>query len=187
MIGYLTGKAQFRSENRLLVVTNGIGYEVVVSQLTSADIVLGCDISLFIHTHVREDELSLYGFLTRDELVFFRLLISVSGIGPKLALGILQHPVDKVKSAILLEDVAFLTQLPGIGKKTAGRLVLDLKSKVEVSDLASLQHHRALDRDTVDALVHLGYDKGFVTRVLSDAPADLVESEGLIRYFLQHA
>jgi holliday junction DNA helicase RuvA len=186
MIGYLKGTIIGRADKKLIVAVADVGYEVFVSSVMFDLSVPDTDIVLHIHTHVREDEISLYGFANRPELDFFKQLICVSGIGPKLAMGIVEVPVEKVKGAILAEDIRFLTQLPGLGKKTAGKMVLDLKSKVELSDLGPMSH-RALDRDAVEALVNLGYDQGLVTKVLRDAPSDIIESEGLIRYFLQNA
>lgn len=131
MIGYLKGKIISAKPTQIILEVNGVGYLVNISISTFEKISDQNEISLFIHTHVREDALSLYGFYTEAEKEMFELLISISGIGPKVALSILSGiSVDELQNAIQTENVSRLVSVPGVGRKTAERVVLELKSKV---------------------------------------------------------
>jgi Holliday junction DNA helicase RuvA len=144
-------------------------------------------IQLFIHTAVREDDISLYGFLKKEELTFFEQLISVSGIGPKMAMDILSTPTHLVKQAILSEDSALLTKIKGLGKKTAERLILELKGKI-TPELAAGKTEiakGAYNEDAVLALESLGYEKFHIIKVLSAMPSEVKETESIVKYFLK--
>lgn len=132
MIGFLSGTVLQHDESTLIVNVSGVGYEVRPSaHVLNCDIASGQQIELYIHTHVREDQITLYGFTATDELELFRLLLSVSGIGPKSALSILGHGTpDEVKTAISTADVSFFQGISGVGKKSVQRVIVDLKSKV---------------------------------------------------------
>src|SRR5436305_6677887 len=129
MIAHLRGKLISRHPNQAIVEAAGIGYDVVISVPTFSELPsLGSEVSLHIHTHVREDQIALYGFLRSEEKHLFEKLITVSGIGPKLAVTILSGmPADDMVGAIRRNDVVRLTKIPGIGKKTAERMVLELR------------------------------------------------------------
>src|SRR6476646_668157 len=132
MIAHLRGKLLAKHPNQAIVETSGVGYDVTISVTTFSDLpAVGTDVALYIHTHVREDALALYGFLRASEKVLFEKLITVSGIGPKLAVTILSGmAADEMVGAIRGNDVARLTRIPGIGKKTAERMVLELRDKL---------------------------------------------------------
>src|ERR1700680_4422474 len=132
MIAHLRGKLLAKHPNQAIVETTGIGYDVTITVPTFSDLpAVGSEVSLHIHTHVREDLIALYGFLRQSEKVLFEKLISVSGIGPKLAITILSGmAADEMVNAIRGNDVARLTRIPGIGKKTAERMVLELRDKM---------------------------------------------------------
>src|SRR5579885_3407656 len=132
MIAHLRGKLIARHPNEVIVETSGVGYDVTISVPTFSELpALGSEVSLHIHTHVREDQIALYGFLRPEEKQLFEKLITVSGIGPKLAITILSGmATDEMKGAIRGNDVAKLTRIPGIGKKTAERMVLELRDKL---------------------------------------------------------
>ena len=134
MIAHLRGKLLAKHPNQAIVETGGVGYDVVISVPTFSELpAAGRDVALFIHTHVREDAIALFGFLRAEEKQLFEKLISVSGIGPKLAITILSGmPTPEMVSAIRGNDVARLTRIPGIGKKTAERMVLELRDKLEI-------------------------------------------------------
>ena len=166
MIASLTGRLAFKAPTHLILDVHGVGYEVLIPLSTYYGLPnLSESTSLSVHTHVREDAIQLFGFLTSQEKDAFVLLTSVSGIGPKLALSILSAlPVPALVSAIQSGDVEKLTTIPGIGTKSAGRLVLELKDKVEKlhPGLASAsevprQAHDAIFDDALSALVNLGY------------------------------
>jgi len=131
MIAHLRGKLLARRPNQAIVETGGVGYEVAISVPTFSELPsAGSEVSLHIHTHVREDQIALYGFLRADERELFEKLITVSGIGPKLAITILSGmPADEMTGAIRGNDVARLTKIPGIGRKIAERMVLELRDR----------------------------------------------------------
>ena len=166
MIASLTGRLAFKAPTYLILDVHGVGYEVFIPLSTYYGLPnLSESISLSVHTHVREDAIQLFGFLTSQEKDAFVLLTSVSGVGPKLALSVLSAlPVSDLVSAIRSGDVGKLTTVPGIGNKSASRLVLELKDKVEklypglapASDSPRLGEDATFD-DALSALVNLGY------------------------------
>jgi len=156
MIGSLRGKIILKTEKYLLIETGGVGYKVSVSPDTLSKInKLENEIFLFIHTHVREDAFDLYGFLDRQELEFFEMLINVSGIGPKGALSILGiTSIETLRKAISMGDTSYLTKISGIGRKTAEKIVIELRDKVgKELEGSSLQ----VELDALEALKSLGY------------------------------
>ncbi len=169
MIAHLRGKLIAKSPSHAVVEAGGVGYELAISIPTySALPALNQEIALFVYTHVREDALALFGFLKREEKQLFEKLIAVSGIGPKLAITILSGmSADAVVAAIRGNDVASLTRIPGIGKKTAERMVLELRDKIEqfaappVATAAT-----AVEEDVISALVNLGYQRPVAERAL---------------------
>jgi Holliday junction DNA helicase RuvA len=166
MIALLRGRIIDKQPNRLVVDVHGVGYEVLVPLSTFYEVGdEGADVALHIHTHVREDALLLYGFLTVLEQQVFERLIGISGIGPKLAVAVLSgiDPRDLV-TAVQRGDVARLVAIPGIGKKTAERIVLELKDRLAAFSAmpAAAAPASAADRlrdDLVSALVNLGYHR----------------------------
>lgn len=172
MIGHLKGKIISSKPTQIILDVNGVGYKVGISINTFEKIVDKSEASLFIHTHVKEDSISLYGFFTESEKEMFELLISISGIGPKIALGLLSGiSVDLLKEAIEEGNVSRITAVPGIGRKTAERLVLELRSKVE--DLVFGEISKAqpsVKSEAISALATLGYN----ARVAEKAVRDLL-------------
>lgn len=166
MIASLTGRLAFKSPTSLVLDVHGVGYEVFIPLSTYYGLAnLGDSTSLSVHTHVREDAIQLFGFLTSQEKDAFVLLTSVSGVGPKLALSVLSAlPVPDLVFAIQSDNVEKLTTVPGIGNKSASRLVLELKDKVgklqpgpvPASD-SPRQGQDATFDDALSALVNLGY------------------------------
>src|SRR5690554_1437219 len=131
MIGYITGDLTVVSQDSIIIEQAGIGYELTVPSSAINNLPsIGSDVKIYTYLHVREDILALYGFLNHDDLKVFKLLITVSGIGPKAAIGILSALTpDDLRFAILSEDVKAITQAPGVGPKTAKKLILELKDK----------------------------------------------------------
>ncbi|MBI4127076.1 Holliday junction branch migration protein RuvA [Candidatus Peregrinibacteria bacterium] len=187
MIRLLKGIVESKEERAIILFVNGVGYHV----LAPAELIKTAEneIILHIHTHVREDALALYGFRTKKELSFFELLLTINGIGPKMALEILNQPTDQIQSAIFTGDLTKLTKIPGVGKKIAERLVLELKNKVEPINLndrkQSNLRHNEINPDVIKALEGLGYKKSQIEKVLSETQEDLQDAESIIRYFLQ--
>jgi Holliday junction DNA helicase RuvA len=177
MIAHLRGRLLEKQPNRVVVDVNGVGYDVHVPLSTFYEMAEpGSDISLRIHTHVREDALNLYGFATRLELQIFERLIGVSGIGPKLALAVLSGiEPNELVSAIRTANVARLTGIPGIGKKTAERIGLELKDKMssflpaDTAVVAPMDDAEALRTDLLSALMNLGYHRPLAERAVSAA------------------
>jgi Holliday junction DNA helicase RuvA len=188
MIATLHGKIQARTEDALIVNVGGVGFRVRVPTSTLANLgAIGSEVQLFTHLHVREDEISLYGFATEDELNLFETLLTVSGIGPKVGLGILSAaPADTLRVAIAQGNVEVLTAIPGIGKKTAQRLILELKGKIDVSGLGEVSELTPLDKDVMDALINLGYSAAEATRAARAVPANVHTLEERVRMALQY-
>ena len=177
MIAHLRGKLIARHPNQAIVETGGVGYDVTISVPTFSELPsLGSEVALYIHTHVREDQLALYGFLRAEEKQLFEKLITVSGIGPKLAITILSGmPAEEMVNAIRGNDVARLTKIPGIGKKTAERMVLELRDKLPVAAEQKASLVSALSPvqdDVLSALVNLGYQKAAAEKALSSIAAN---------------
>lgn len=158
MIGSIKGKIILKTEKFVIVETNGVGYKVNISPDTISRLKkIDEEIFFWIHTHVREDILDLYGFLDRQELEFFQMLINVSGIGPKGALSILGiASIETLKKAIGTGDTAYLTKISGIGRKTAEKIVIELRDKMGTTKTGtSLQ----VELDALEALKSLGYSQ----------------------------
>lgn len=177
MIAHLRGKLLAKHPNQAIVETAGVGYDVTISVPTFSDLpALGAEVALHIHTHVREDLIALYGFLRPAEKLLFEKLITVSGIGPKLAITILSGmAADEMVSAIRGNDVARLTRIPGIGKKTAERMVLELRDKLPEAGPAATPPVSALsatEEDVLSALVNLGYQRAAAEKALAALAKD---------------
>lgn len=174
MIARLFGRVADKQPSRLIVDVSGVGYDVQVPLSTyyvSPDI--GGEMALRIHTHVREDQLALYGFATELELTMFEKLIAVSGIGPKLALSVLSgiEPRD-LAGAIQRTDLARLTAIPGVGKKTAERICVELRDRLPKAIEASpASPEDSLREDLVSALGNLGYHRQAIDKVLDKMAA----------------
>jgi Holliday junction DNA helicase RuvA len=172
MIGSIRGKITLKSEKFILVEANGVGYKISVSPDTLSKIQNKSDeVFLFVHTHVREDSFDLYGFLTEEELGFFEMLLNVSGIGPRSALAILGiASIETLRKAIGTGDVSYLTKISGIGKKTAEKIVIELRDK-----MGSEQSGTSLkdELDALEALKSLGYSQNESREALKKVSSDL--------------
>jgi len=193
VIAHLRGRLSAKQPNRIVIDVNGVGYDVSVPLSTFYGLGdEGSDVSLRIHTHVREDTLALYGFATALELVLFERLIAISGIGPKLALAVMSgiEPNELVR-AIEQSDIARLTAIPGVGKKTSERIVVELKDRLPRlrPDVPAAEGETAepsaLRDDVLSALVNLGYH-----RPLSEKAVDAAVKatpDGSFERTLKHA
>jgi Holliday junction DNA helicase RuvA len=179
MIAFLRGRVLDKHPNRIVVDVNGVGYELYVPLSTYYDVGdAGADVTLRVHTHVREDALQLFGFLTPLEQQLFERLIAISGIGPKLAIAVLSG-IDSRELVVSVRraDVARLTRIPGIGKKTAERIVLELKDRlgdVAAPDAGTSVDEPSGDRlrdDLVSALENLGYHRPLAEKAADAARA----------------
>ena len=169
MIGYLTGKIISSKPTQIIIDVNGVGYLVNISISTFEKISDKGVVSLFIHTSVKEDSITLFGFYTQSEKEMFELLISISGIGPKVSLGILSGiAVDDLKDAIANGNVTRLIAIPGIGRKTAERVVLELKNKVDAIKADGSIKETSIKDEAVSALSTLGYQRQIAEKVVRD-------------------
>ena len=179
MIAFLRGRVLDKHPNRIVVDVNGVGYELYVPLSTYYEVGdVGTEISLRVHTHVREDALQLFGFLTSLEQQLFERLIAISGIGPKLAIAVLSGIESReLVASVRRADVARLTRIPGIGKKTAERIVLELKDRladVAPADAGATVEAASVDRlrdDVVSALENLGYHRPLAEKAADAARA----------------
>lgn len=170
MIAHLRGRLIAKHPNQAIVEASGVGYDVNISVPTFSQLpALGTEIAFHVHTHVREDSIALFGFLRPAEKQLFERLICVSGIGPKLAITILSGmPADEMVGAIRGNDVARLTRIPGIGKKTAERMVLELRDKLQDFGAPSVAAPASpIEEDVLSALVNLGYQRPAAERALA--------------------
>ena len=172
MIAHLRGKLLTKHPNQAIVETAGVGYDVTITVPTFSDLpAIGAEVALYIHTHVREDLIALYGFLRPSEKLLFEKLITVSGIGPKLAITILSGMAAyEMVGAIRGNDITRLTRIPGIGKKTAERMVLELRDKLPEpgpSSTPAIPTMNATEEDVLSALVNLGYQRAAAEKALS--------------------
>jgi Holliday junction DNA helicase RuvA len=173
MIGFLTGKIISKKPTKILVDVNGVGYQINISITTFEKLGdVNSPVSLFTYLSVREDALDLYGFSTEAEKEMFRLLISVSGIGPKLAQSILSGiQIEELKEALQVGNISRLVAIPGIGRKTAERLLIELRDKVEKLAEEFIEVYNAkfaIKNDAVSALVSLGYNVKTAEKVVRD-------------------
>jgi holliday junction DNA helicase RuvA len=169
MIGFLTGKLISSKPTQILLDVNGVGYLVNISINTFEKISEKETVSLFIHTSVKEDSITLFGFFTQSEKEMFELLISISGIGPKVSLGILSGiSVDDLKDAIASGNVSRLIAIPGIGRKTAERVVLELRNKVDAIKADGVMKETSAKDEAISALATLGYQRQIADKVVRD-------------------
>ena len=187
MISRLKGILETKAEKYVIMDIGGIGFKVFVSAATLENLpAAGQSATLHTHLNVREEALDLYGFLTQEELKFFELLLTISGVGPKVALGVLSiASVKTLVSAIAKGEVEFLTKVSGIGTKIAQKIILELKDKIiklgfEAGEAATLE-----DYEVIDALIGLGYTPNQARRAVRDLPKDVKGVEKRIKEALK--
>lgn len=173
MIAKIKGQLEYLEDNYAVVDVNGVGYKIYLTAYTFGKVAGQADVDFFVHTHVREDAIDLYGFLSREEMDMFELLISINGVGPKSGLGILTVATPKtIRTAILNEDSSILTKVSGVGKKTAERVILELKNKV--TDLSEDEKEGTIsDADAIEALTSMDYSVTEARDALKLVPADI--------------
>lgn len=195
MLSYLTGKLTYKTPTEIVIDVNGVGYSLHIS-LTSYEQLSSTNerVKVFTYLHVREDALQLFGFASESEREMFKFLISVSGIGPKIAQGMLSGmTADEMKSSIQVGDIAALTSLQGVGRKTAERLILELRDKIgkaeiELPSFAATSPQIKTRNDALNALMSLGYNRNTAENAIREVlknNKDLPVEE-LIRQALRH-
>ncbi|HKF52089.1 MAG TPA: Holliday junction branch migration protein RuvA [Candidatus Acidoferrales bacterium] len=190
MIGQLRGALIDKRPNQVIVDVAGVGYQVQVPLSTFAGLgALRAEVTLLIHTHLREDQIALYGFLTARERQCFELLISATGVGPSLALKILSGMnLDELVPAIRKGDILQLRRIPGVGQKTAERIILELRDKlavVEVVEAGKAPARSQVESDVTSALVNLGYEPRSVERTIEQVRGQNATFDALLRAALQ--
>lgn len=201
MIAFVRGTAVDMTENSVIVEAGGIGYEIYMTGTDLSQIHMGEEVKIHTYFNVREDAMQLYGFRSKDDLQMFKLLLGVNGVGPKAAVGVLAGiTADELRFAILSDDVKTLSKAPGIGKKTAQKLILELKDKMKLEDTFELKLAHEQEKavaglgeisdgrqEAVEALVALGYSSTdalrAVRKVTDVAPDDV---EGLLKAALKN-
>lgn len=198
MIGFVQGKVDAISEDNVVIDTGGIGYNVRISAKTAQELPgIGQEIRLYTYTSVREDGISLFGFLSRDSLDIFKKIITVNGIGPKGGLAVLSvMSADELKFAIISGNAQAITKAPGIGKKTAERVILDLKDKISVEDTQIRKEISSYDglpqtgkaqSEAVEALTALGYSATDALHVVRQIEhAEEMDVEAILKLALKN-
>lgn len=187
MIGALQGTIYSIHANPILLFVGDVGYNVFVTTRCAKALPMNKKILLYIHSHIREDAFDLYGFTTKEELSLFELLITVSGVGPKTALPILDRGADAVKQAVTHSDVEFFTTIPRLGKKNAQKIIIELKSKLgSLLDLdLDDDAHGGETKELMDALCSMGFVRGEVLAVIKKIPAKATTLEQKLREALR--
>lgn len=185
MISYLEGTVHHKDlKYAVILTTSGVGYKVFTTLDTHSQLHEGATAKLWIHSVVREDAFDLYGFIDRDTLAFFELLITISGIGPKSALGILSvASVNTLKEAVISGETAYLTKIAGVGKKVAEKIVLELKGKVVSFEGDGYSQNS--DVDAIEALKALGYSHKEAKDALEEISKDIKDSGEKVRAALR--
>ncbi|MDD3480946.1 MAG: Holliday junction branch migration protein RuvA [Patescibacteria group bacterium] len=186
MIGYLNGEVKSKSETGIILLTGGVGYDVFLPTSLNASLTESEETELFIYTHVREDAFSLFGFATRDDLEFFKLLLSVSGIGPKVALAIISSsPTEKLMESISRGDPTLLSTVSGVGKKTAEKAVVELKGKLGYIGSSGTIFAGTDTEEIYEALLGLGFKKEEVADCMKKLPDDITETDDKIKELIK--
>ena len=187
MIGYLEGKIEFKGERYLILNVGGVGYKVFASPETLKKIPeKGANVKVWTHLRVKEDALDLYGFLHLAELDLFETLMSAPGIGPRKALSVLSAaPIDTLRRAIAAGDTTYLSKVSGIGRKTAEKMVVELKEKMAGRGVIVEAPELKEEADALDALVSLGYSQQEAREALALVPQDIKSFEKRVKEALQ--
>lgn len=193
MYAYIKGTLEEKAKDSIVIEVSGIGYRIYISEQTMAKLgELGETVKVYTHYHVREDNISLYGFLTNEELKMFELLLQVSGIGAKTAIAMLSNITpSQFAIAIISNDLKTLTKIPGIGNKSAQRMVLELKDKLKTEEAISHEENIEVDNDeniqeAAQALQILGYSKTEINKIFDKVNLKGLTTEEIIKVSLKH-
>lgn len=186
MIASIFGKIEDIRDKYIIIETNGLSYKIFVPRSALEKLKIGDTTKFFTRLYLRETTQELYGFLNKNELNLFEHLLSVSGVGPSHALNILSiAPSDTIAAAIIKSDSKFLTQIPGVGRKTGEKIIIELKEKLLKTGL-SPRAHLLSDNDAVDALVALGYSQTQSRNALSEISEKIITLEDRIKEALKN-
>ena len=195
MIGYIKGSVAQIKDDRMIVEVGGIGYELYASTTVLSSAKIGEQLKLYTSLSIKDDSLTLYGFISEDEKQLFLKLTAVSGIGPKSAIALLSNlSVQGIISAVILEDVKALSSAPGIGRKTASRIIIDLKDSLKsiepseyLQDAAPVTNSssQSAKSEAVSALIALGYSRAEALQAVNSVPSDGMDTEALLKQALK--
>ena len=186
MIGALKGTIYSKSQNSIILFVGGVGYGVFVTNRFLEESKTDSEVFLFTHSHIREDAFDLFGFPTKQELHVFKLLITVSGIGPKTALTVINRGVGAVTGAVQKSDVDFFTTIPRLGKKNAQKIIIELKQKLgSIADLDLSEYASSETKEILDGLSSMGFARNEAMQVIKTIPSNTVTLEQKIRYCLK--
>lgn len=187
MIGMLTGTVSRTTHNPIIVDVHGVGYAVHVPPHTATHLPMHGTQTFFIHTHVSDDALDLYGFLTQEELDLFTLLLTVSGIGPRTATLIMDRSASAIQTAIMTSDVDFFTTIPRLGRKNAQKIIIELKSKLgSTKDLDLSDESEGETKQLLDALLSMGFARSEIIGAIKKLDKTDVTIEQKIRHALKN-
>lgn len=194
MIAYLNGKIAIKAQDYIVIEVNNIGYKVYMTEKEISSLEIEKNVKVYTFMRVREDDISLYGFLNNEELMMFELLISVGGIGAKSATSILSNITpSQFAMAVIADDVSILKKLPGVGAKTAQRIILELKDKIKTDDaintnggMSNTARLNENAQDAVDALQVLGYSKKDIEKAIEKVDISEMNTEEIIRLGLKN-
>ena len=195
MISYIKGTVEQMTDSSVVIECGGIGYQILVSVATLAKLSGKAHVKVYTYMQVREDGITLYGFLDHEEIQMFHRLITVNGLGPKIAMGMLGAVTpSQIMLAIVTDDVNALSKAPGIGKKTAQRIILDLKDKIKTEDAVagmavspqeSLRVSSGEKQDAIDALIALGYGRSDAVKAVMEVAVEGLSAEQIIKNALR--
>jgi len=177
MIGALIGTASTITKNPIIFFAGDVGYAVSITDALAKTITPNTKTFLFIHTHVREDAFDLFGFSTQEELSLFELLLTVSGVGPKTALLVMNAGGDAIKHAVQTSDVDFFTRIPRLGRKNAQKIIIELKNKLGSIGELDLRDESQETDEMLDALVSMGFAKKEVLAIIKKIPSSAITVE----------
>lgn len=186
MIGYLSGTILTKTQDSIIILTQGVGYLVHLPFTHLNSLTVSSPIELFIYTHVKEESLDLFGFRNQEELAMYKILLNVSGIGAKTALNIIDKGGPEVRNAVINADVEFFRSIPRLGTKNAQRIIIELKNKIGgIADL-DLSDQNADTLQVIEALQAMGYTKNEAGKVVKEIPKSLTTIEEKIRFALKN-
>ncbi len=184
MIGYLLGKPK-KTLNNFLIVCNGVGYSVLLPKSSEERIANSEECEVFIHSHIKEDAFDLYGFLSEGEKQLFLQLIDVDGVGPKTALNIMDRGVDAIVHAVRTADVSFFSSVTRVGKKSAQKIIIDLKNKLGGEEDLDLSTPTGKAAEVMEALISLGFNETQSQKVLKTIDTETLRVEDAIKKAIQ--
>lgn len=181
MIAQLTGTIIYNASNPIVIDIHGVGYGVFMPTSLRTTLVLGSTTTIFTHTHVREDALQLFGFLSLEEQRLFELLVTVSGVGPKTALTVMDRGAKAVQKAIIAHDVSFFTSVPRLGTKNAQKIIIELKNKLGSTTDFDLSSDTSETTSLIDALKSMGFESKDIRDVIGRLPTEVSIEEKIKR------